>query len=286
MADKSDQLVLAALSRAAAAAEAVPLHGNKSLPGLFPTSAAGKQAAQRCRDEGYLTPAGEPGAFATAGGEPGASATAGENGAGTATATLTRKKTAIPLFAITDKGLAYLLSQVSPREVLEEFVRSLDTRKAAWGELNTLARRLLESTETLKVHVAKVLDQFPRLDQPGATGSLKALFRDFLGDAPPAARDGSPATATDAWLPLLLEELGRWQGTGSCEDCPLPDLFRKLKAHAPAATIGQFHDALRRLHHEGKVYLHPWTGPLYDLPEPPYALLVGHEVAYYASIRK
>jgi len=30
----------------------------------------------------------------------------------------------------------------------------------------------------------------------------------------------------------------------------------------------------------------PWTGPLYDLPEPHFALLVGHEVAYYASSRR
>ena len=39
-------------------------------------------------------------------------------------------------------------------------------------------------------------------------------------------------------------------------------------------------------HDLGKIYLHPWTGPLYDIPEPPYALLIGHEIAYYASIRK
>ena len=48
-------------------------------------------------------------------------------------------------------------------------------------------------------------------------------------------------------------------------------------------TLGGFHDALRRLHRSGRVYLHPWTGPLYSLPDPSYALLVGHEVAYYAS---
>jgi hypothetical protein len=277
VADKSDQLVLTALSRAAAAAGAVPLHGSKAAPGLFPATAAGKQAAQRCRDEGYLTPVSE---------EPPGEADAPATG-GTATATLTRKKAGTQtLHGITDKGLAYLLNRVSPREVLEEFVRSLETRRAEWGELNTLARRLLESTETLQAHVAKVLDRFPRLEGAGAASNLKALFRDFLGDSQAAGQDGSPTAAADAWLPLLLEELGRWQGTGSCEDCPLPELFRKVKARTPALSLGQFHDALRRLHQEGKVYLHPWTGPLYDLPEPPYTLLVGHEVAYYASVRK
>ena len=54
---------------------------------------------------------------------------------------------------------------------------------------------------------------------------------------------------------------------------------------APSLTIGRFHDTLRQLHEEEKVYLHPWSGPLYEIPEPPYAVLIGHEVAYYASIR-
>jgi hypothetical protein len=50
-------------------------------------------------------------------------------------------------------------------------------------------------------------------------------------------------------------------------------------------TIGHFHDTLRQLHEEEKIYLHPWSGPLYEIPEPPYAVLIGHEVAYYASTR-
>jgi hypothetical protein len=267
VADKSSQLILTALSRAAAAGGPVPLHGSKAAPGLFPATAPGKQAAQRCRDEGYLALVPE---------EPPAT---GAGASDTATATLTRKKNATQtLCLITDKGLSYLLGQVSPREVLEEFVRALQARGAEWGELNVLARRLLQSTESLKAHVEKVLGQFPRSEGPGAAGSLKALFRDFLSDSLPPA----PARGLE---PLLLEELGRWQGTGSCEDCPLPDLYRKAKAQSSAATLGQFHDALRRLHDDGKIYLHPWTGPLYDLPEPPYALLVGHEVAYYASLR-
>ena len=64
-------------------------------------------------------------------------------------------------------------------------------------------------------------------------------------------------------------------------DCPLPHLYRTLSEQ----TIGQFHDALRQLHSQQRIYLHPWTGPLCELPEPALALLVGHEVAYYASAR-
>lgn len=71
---------------------------------------------------------------------------------------------------------------------------------------------------------------------------------------------------------------------GRGQDCPLPELYRKLEPGA-RLSIGHFHDCLRRLHEENQIYLHPWTGPLYALPEPAYALLVGHEIAYYASVR-
>jgi hypothetical protein len=67
-------------------------------------------------------------------------------------------------------------------------------------------------------------------------------------------------------------------------DCPLPDLFRALALNS-ALTIGEFHDCLRELHADGKVTLSAWTGPLYALPEPQYALLIGHGIAYYASLR-
>ena len=65
----------------------------------------------------------------------------------------------------------------------------------------------------------------------------------------------------------------------------MPELYRAASRDVAELTIGQFHDALRHLHAADAIYLHPWTGPLYDVPEPPYALLVGHEVAYYASRR-
>ena len=63
------------------------------------------------------------------------------------------------------------------------------------------------------------------------------------------------------------------------------DLYRKLES-GNQVSVGLFHDALRQLHDDHQLYLHPWTGPLYALPEPAFALLVGHEVAYYASQRR
>jgi hypothetical protein len=84
---------------------------------------------------------------------------------------------------------------------------------------------------------------------------------------------------------LLLAHLARRHDAGRLDDCPLPELYRHLKSSQATATLGQFHDMLRELVAEHKIYLHPWTGPLYELPEPACAMLAGHEVAYYASLR-
>ena len=101
-------------------------------------------------------------------------------------------------------------------------------------------------------------------------------------------RSASPAhsgNGCDAWLSGTTAYLSQWQASGASEDCPLPDLYRQAKKLVPHLSIGHFHDGLRRLHDQEHIYLHPWTGPLYDIPEPPYALLIGHEIAYYASVR-
>jgi hypothetical protein len=90
LADKSTQLVLDALGRAAVDPAGVPLHGNKKNPGLFAATATAKQAAQRCKDEGYLH----------------------------VLRTETKGKTSTEVCALTEKGLAYLLAQVSPKQVL------------------------------------------------------------------------------------------------------------------------------------------------------------------------
>lgn len=259
MADKSTPLILTALGRAAATGT-LPLYAARTAPGLFPTTAAGKQAAQRCHEEGYLTevPTEAP---------PETTAT-----------TAVKKKTAIPLCTITDKGMTYLLSQVSPRQVLEEVVHGLQSRQEQLTELCNEARRAAAAVETLKANVEKVLDQLPRPGAATSNGQLKSLFTAFLHDGKPQAPTGDVETT-------LIDELARWQKSGASEDCPLPHLYRHLQARHTGLTVGCFHDVLRRLHDSGKLYLHPWTGPLYDLPEPSYALLAGHGVAYYASLK-
>lgn len=237
MADKSNQLILEALHRAASEPAGVPLFTTKKSPGLFPGGAGAKPAADQCRQLGLLRPA----------------AAHRSNG------------TAVDAYAITDKGLDYLLSQLSPKQVLEELASQFERRQAQVQELAATARTWLEEMGALRDVVERTLQDLPGHDQQ-ATGARQSSLQ-------------------EAWLVESLSFLRAWQAGQASGDCPLPDLFRRAQAGLPTLTIGLFHDGLRRLHEQQQIYLHPWTGPLYEIPDPACALLVGHEIAYYASAR-
>jgi hypothetical protein len=238
MAARSTQLVLDALGRAAAAPAGLPLLGGRAADGLFNATTAGKVAARHCLDDGLLR----------------------------VVRTEARGKSPAEICAITEKGLAHLLDQVSPRRVLDEFVRALDARAAQLDEMVGAARQAQAGLEGLRA-------------------SAEAVLARLKPAAPQAVGPAAGANGSDTWKSALLTNLAAWHAARPAEDCPLPELFRQGQAASPALSVGRFHDALREYHAGNRIYLHPWTGPLYDLPEPAYALLVGHEVAYYASLR-
>lgn len=234
MADKTTLLVLDALNRAVAQPAGFPLVTNKKSPGLFAASVAGKQAAERCRSEGYIHQIQEESAG----------------------------KAAQEAWGITEKGIAFLLSQTSPRQVLEELVRSLEGRHGQIGELVQVAKQWQEGLQKLHATVEKVLNQ---LQKPTPTPT--------------------PTNGSETWIVDTLAYLSRRDEAGASSDCPLPELYRQAQRSSAQLSIGHFHDGLRRLHEQEKIYLHPWTGPLYELPEPSVALLIGHEISYYVSRR-
>ena len=175
-------------------------------------------------------------------------------------------KAARELYAATDKGLNYLVEHANAKEVIDDFVRILEERR---GEV----RQLLGEAQRIADGVDGLLRVITRLASRPCEGSVS-------GQNPTLHRVGSPNQDLPA---LVFSALQRWQAaTPVARDCPLPDLHRALDSHP---SIGEFHDALRQLHADDRVYLHPWTGPLYALPDPPFALLIGHEIAYYISPR-
>jgi len=243
--DKSSELLVAALSRAAVVPGGLPLHGGMAA-GLFAASPSAKKAAQFCKAQGYLQ----------------------------VVRTEPRGRGVREICAITEKGLAYLVNQASPKQVLEDLVRALHAQQAQIGELFTNVRHWQANLDSFKSLVDKSLHRGER------NGCLPL---------PPEAHGESRGSANEKLKPegrfpglreKILTLLDHWQEPG---DCPLPDLYRRSGVNHP--TIGQFHDELRRLHEEEQIYLHHWTGPLPEIPEPALALLAGHGIAYYASRR-
>jgi hypothetical protein len=228
--EPSAALVVEALGRAAAAPDGLPLFAGKSSPGLFASTPTARQAAQRCKDEGLLR----------------------------VLRAESKGKSAQEICTITDKGLAYVLDESSPRALIEELNRTLDTRGACVQKLVQEAQQVGETFQTLRGVVEKLVEHLQK-----------------------SADDAQQA----AWPKAVLAHLKERQEKSAVGDCPLPSLYRQARETAAALTVGQFHDGLRQLYEQQAIYLHPWTGPLYDLPEPALALLVGHEVAYYASVR-
>ena len=109
----------------------------------------------------------------------------------------------------------------------------------------------------------------------------KSFLRNSLSQSLALLNDDRSSTG---WHADVLTYLERRHET-ALNDCPLPTLYEIARRADGDVTLGQFHDGLRDLLERGQIYLHPWTGPLYDLPEPSLALLVGHEIVYYASLR-
>lgn len=284
MADKLTQQITEALIKAAAEPLGLPLYLSKAEPGLFPSTSSGKLAAQKSLNDGLFRVAVADG----------------------------RAKSPRELYALTETGWNYLLDQVNPKQVLEDFVRVLEARSCEVGELLDTARRMAESLQGLKQAVTRVLPTVmdgrisaavrpchltstpaiisqafkPDSRSPGERRvKLESLTYDGERDAQAiAVLEPSDAETANDLSAAIVAQLSEWSGTVG-EDCPLPKLFQCLVERDHQSTIGEFHDSLRKLYAEKAIYLHPWTGPLYALPEPTYALLAGHNIAYYASIR-
>ena len=258
MADKLTPLILDALTLAATEPAGVPLYAGKAEPGLFPTATAGKTAARKALDDGLIRVVRHDG-------------------------TPPRE-----LLAATDKGLRLLAETVSPKKVLEDFARILEARESQVAHLVANAQRLADTLAGMKATVALLA---PRLPAPALEPDARPLRNGSTMNAATSRLNGSvavadPATDLDDLGGAILARLSDWSSSAAVgQDCPLPELFRSLSLRAVPPSLGTFHDCIRRLHTDHRVYLHPWTGPLYALPEPATALLVGHNIAYYASLR-
>lgn len=157
---------------------------------------------------------------------------------------------------LTEAGKVWLLEKESPRVLLEDFLRASESQ----GEE---LRRMSLAIEEMRGHLLRQGSEI-RAVLGGLSSDVK------LPDA-------------DRWIEGLLADHAQ---SPAAADRTLGELYLDLQRTFPRLTIGQFHDAIRSLHEAGRIRLSPWTGPLYQLPEPGLALLIGHEVLYYVRLRR
>jgi hypothetical protein len=162
------------------------------------------------------------------------------------------------LWTISEPGRAHWLKQSDPRQAVRALADAIEACRHELAELGTRAVGCRDYLSRLSIAVENSFSNSKNPAQAAAKTS-----------------DAEPANA-------ILDCLRAWRDSG---DCPLPALFEKVKVGCPDMSLGAFHDALRRLRDHAVIHLHPWTGPLYELPDPSVALLAGHEIAYYASVR-
>ena len=162
---------------------------------------------------------------------------------------------------VTTQGFQWLREQGAP--VINDFLQHLEQ----WKDQD-------------RALVSKVKENIARLDQ--LTVALKAI----LGDPMDGSREIELVISVENEILAVLTAAIQKQSVsenGSC-DIELPVLYREVEEKlGRKLTSGTFQDVIRKLHFAGKILLHPWTGTLYSIPEPAMALLVGHEVTYYAS---
>src|SRR5439155_20936447 len=138
----------------------------------FATSVAARGLARRCKDEGYLRIVG----------------------------TRSHGKSEQELCVITEKGLAFVLNQLGPRQILEDLVRALEARQGQVEELVTTARQWQISLDTLHSTIARVLEQIQKPDGNGVPGPF-------------------PSTnGADYWKAEVLAHLAHWQAAGAMAD--------------------------------------------------------------------
>jgi hypothetical protein len=186
-----------------------------------------------------------------------------------------RGKGTIEICRITEEGIAHVLAEVSPRQVLQDLVGAVASCGKTVAALMETAQQASARIDQLRAIAGMIVQSIEATHPPVSRN-----------DIVPHGNGKSPgASETTDWKGAVVAYLEQWQVAHPTEDCTLSMLYRQARKTAPHLTMGQFHDGIRDLFDESRIYLHPWTGPLHDMPEPVHALLIGHEIAYYVSLR-
>ena len=118
---KYHSLILAGLAQSYASSGELPLHTTRAQPGLFPTTAPGKAAAQAALQSNWLQ----------------------------ALRTETKGKTVTTYVTLTPAGGTYLLEQSDPKPLLEQIQANLQSEQSRLQLVQTQVRASFQLMESL-----------------------------------------------------------------------------------------------------------------------------------------
>lgn len=257
--DTPEGLILEALGRAVASPQPLPMHGTKAKPGIFlKNTPPARSAAQLALDRKWLRPTGQV------------------QGKG---------KSARPLYCITAPGVQHALAHGEVVQLLNQLRAAADAQRATLDGMRVNMQALGQALQS-QVDALQGVER--RVQPPDIAAAVKQLAQIEAGRDP-------VATSQPDNVRLPNEQRGS-RGPGDWVDsivafvrsyasgmCPLPELYRRV-AEPRRVSVGQFHDGLRELVAARRLRLHPWTGPMYQLKDEQFALLLGQEIKYYADV--
>lgn len=175
----------------------------------------------------------------------------------------------------TPKGIGFVHDHDSPKAVLSDLKQLIgDTRGGipVWmADVRTEIARLTTQFEERTREMTAKLDELGR--------RVDAALRRI--DTAPKLTD--PVARLIPWGEPALEYLDRRSAAGAGGPCSLAELFHALRPSAPALTVPQYHDGLRRLHDTRAVRLCGNSAYPGLRADPEFAMLVGAELCSFVS---
>jgi hypothetical protein len=162
----------------------------------------------------------------------------------------------------TPKAVGFVHEHDSPRSILRELKDVLRATRTGVPEWMAEAKREVAAlSASFEVRASAML---ARLDD--LAKRCEAALRRAETTGPAVAE---PVARLVPWATAALEYLDKRSDTGAAGDCPLPELFRALRARFPDLELPAFHDGVKRLHDVRAVRL--LSG---EPTEPEYAVVV------------
>ena len=175
-------------------------------------------------------------------------------------------KTAKETYRVTSAGIDFALENAPEAKLLGDLLAAADGQQQTLRQLADALDRTRQAAEAQ----SKLLLALKRNKRPvaGAEGVIRS--------------ESGPKSADGDWLQKIVDYVRVYRRDHPHRSCSFAELYRRI-AEPAGATIGQFHDGLRRLSRERKITLEPWTGAMSDLEEDHLALVLAKETKFYAD---